>query len=129
LFYVFEATLMLLNSALWNVWNPGRYMPGNSRLYLAPDGRTELMAEPEPKKSLLVKVGTVASFGLLGLCLRGEKPNQHENGPGLQLDDVSDKKPLIVKVGSVVSFGLLGLFLRKREDRGEELREYGAAHH
>lgn len=41
-FYVFEATLMLLNSVLWNVWNPGRYLPRDHRVHLAEDGRTEV---------------------------------------------------------------------------------------
>lgn len=41
-FYIFEATLMLINSMLWNVWNPGRYLPKDYLVYLAEDGRTEL---------------------------------------------------------------------------------------
>ncbi|KAK0719406.1 hypothetical protein B0H67DRAFT_573059 [Lasiosphaeris hirsuta] len=41
-FYVFEATLMLANSALWNAYHPRRYLPKDSRVYLAQDGRTEL---------------------------------------------------------------------------------------
>lgn len=41
-FYVFEAALMLVNSVLWNVWNPGRYLPKDYLVYLARDGRTEI---------------------------------------------------------------------------------------
>lgn len=41
-FYVFEAALMLANSVLWNIWHPGRYLPQNSHIYLAADGKTEL---------------------------------------------------------------------------------------
>ncbi|KAL2161814.1 hypothetical protein VTH06DRAFT_7598 [Thermothelomyces fergusii] len=37
-FYVFEAAQMLLNSALWNAWHPGRLLPRGSRVYLAEDG-------------------------------------------------------------------------------------------
>ena len=29
-FLIFESSLMLLNSALWNVWNPGRFPPRHS---------------------------------------------------------------------------------------------------
>ncbi|PVI05382.1 hypothetical protein DM02DRAFT_639353 [Periconia macrospinosa] len=42
-FYVFEATLMFVNSALWNVLHPRKYLPEDYRVYLAQDGRTELM--------------------------------------------------------------------------------------
>lgn len=41
-FYVFEATLMLLNAVLWNVLHPRRYLPEKSETYLAQDGCTEL---------------------------------------------------------------------------------------
>lgn len=41
-FYIFEASLMLINSVIWNIWNPGRYLPTNSHVYLAQDGKTEL---------------------------------------------------------------------------------------
>lgn len=40
-FYVFEATLMLLNSTLWSVFHPRRFLPGNNRVYLERDGVTE----------------------------------------------------------------------------------------
>jgi hypothetical protein len=63
-FYVFEATLMLVNSVIWNVWNPGRYLRGNLRL--AEDGRTEVeMEEKADRRSLLAKVGNVLTFGAL----------------------------------------------------------------
>ncbi|KAB8073633.1 hypothetical protein BDV29DRAFT_191598 [Aspergillus leporis] len=41
-FYIFEATLMLLNSILWNVWNLVLYLPQQHNIYLAPDGQTEV---------------------------------------------------------------------------------------
>jgi hypothetical protein len=44
-FYVFEATLMLVNSVIWNIWNPGHYLPKNRHIYLAQDGITELEAK------------------------------------------------------------------------------------
>lgn len=40
-FYVFEAVLMLLNSVLWAVFHPRRYLPGSGRVYLERDGVTE----------------------------------------------------------------------------------------
>ena len=62
-FYVFEATLMLLNSVLWNVWNPGRYLPRDS--YLARDGTTAMRGEKNSDdRPLLAKVGSVVTFGM-----------------------------------------------------------------
>lgn len=41
-FWVFEAALMLLNSIMWNIWHPGRYLPQNKLIHLAEDGVTEI---------------------------------------------------------------------------------------
>jgi hypothetical protein len=41
-FWVFEATPMLINTALWNIRHPRRYLPENYHIYLAQDGQTEL---------------------------------------------------------------------------------------
>ncbi|KAK3369817.1 hypothetical protein B0H63DRAFT_497103 [Podospora didyma] len=72
-FYVFEATLMLANSVLWNVWNPGRYLPRSQHVYLAEDGVTELEDEHAKKddRSFMEKVGNVLTFGLLFRRKRG----------------------------------------------------------
>jgi hypothetical protein len=65
-FYVFDATMMLLNSALWNVWNPCRFLPQNRRIYLGKDGITQLEREEnEDDRTLLAKVGSMFTFGLL----------------------------------------------------------------
>ncbi|KAF2867532.1 hypothetical protein BDV95DRAFT_598183 [Massariosphaeria phaeospora] len=41
-FYVFEATLMIVNTVLWNFRHPRRYLPQDYHVYLAQDGKTEL---------------------------------------------------------------------------------------
>lgn len=57
---------MLINSVLWNVWNPGRYLPRKHHVYLAPDGRGEIEGQDvEDERPLLKKAGAVLSFGLL----------------------------------------------------------------
>lgn len=79
-FYVFEATLMLINSILWNLWNPGRYLPRNYHVYLAPDGRTELEGEDKSDdRPLLAKAGSVLTFGILF--------RKKENRPFEELND------------------------------------------
>jgi hypothetical protein len=65
-FYVFEATLMLINSVLWNVWNPGRYLPQNYHVYLAHDGTTEVEGDHQPdNRPLIAKAGSILTFGFL----------------------------------------------------------------
>ncbi|TAQ83192.1 hypothetical protein B7494_g8484 [Chlorociboria aeruginascens] len=65
-FYVFEGTLMLINSVLWNVWNPGRYLPRNYRIYLAHDTMIELEGEDQlDHRSLLARAGSALTFGIL----------------------------------------------------------------
>ncbi|KAL5041296.1 hypothetical protein BDW71DRAFT_213196 [Aspergillus fruticulosus] len=64
-FYVFEATLMLLNSVLWNVWHPGRYLPRSAAVYLERDGREAAREEGEDGRTVLAKVVSVLSFGVL----------------------------------------------------------------
>lgn len=65
-FYVFEATLMLINSAIWNVWHPGRFLPRDYHIHLSPNGRTEIKSREEPdNRSLAAKVVHVLTLGLL----------------------------------------------------------------
>ncbi|KAL8369688.1 hypothetical protein RB595_000160 [Gaeumannomyces hyphopodioides] len=64
-FYIFEASLMFLNSVIWNVWHPGRFLPHSHHVYLARDG-----AEVEGEKVIdgrpaWAKVAHVLTFGLL----------------------------------------------------------------
>lgn len=79
-FYVFEATLMLINSVLWNVWNPGRYLPRNYHVYLAEDGRTELEGDDTPdNRPLLAKTASVLTFGILFRQKKGIRPFEELN--------------------------------------------------
>ena len=65
-FYIFEATLMLINSAIWNVWNPGRYLPQNHHVYLSRDGTTEIVGgDGRDDRPLWAKLASLLTFGLL----------------------------------------------------------------
>ena len=64
-FYVFEATLMLINSILWNIWNPGRFLPKNYNIYLGPDGNEIEGEEQADNRALWAKVANIISFGVL----------------------------------------------------------------
>ncbi|KAK0731898.1 hypothetical protein B0H67DRAFT_90006 [Lasiosphaeris hirsuta] len=73
-FYVFEAVLMFANSVLWNVWNPGRYLPRSHQVFLARDG-TEVRGEEESdRRPLLAKAGHVLTFGIFFGRKKGGQP-------------------------------------------------------
>ncbi|KAI1297054.1 putative RTA1 domain protein [Xylaria venustula] len=61
-FYVFESTLMFLNSALWNIWNPGRYLPINHHVHPPRDG---VEGEDTDDRPFLAKAAHVFTFGIL----------------------------------------------------------------
>ena len=63
-FYIFEATLMLLNSALWNIWHPGRFLPGDRRVHLAADSRTEVFSADKDGRTRMQRVGHVLTLGV-----------------------------------------------------------------
>jgi hypothetical protein len=80
-FYVFEASLMLLNSFLWNVFNPGRYLPRHHTVYLAADGTTEIEEEVRNDQHVLVKAAYATihalTFGLFRLFVRQKDEESH----------------------------------------------------
>ncbi|EFQ87500.1 hypothetical protein CFE70_000817 [Pyrenophora teres f. teres 0-1] len=64
--YAFEASLMLINSFLWNVRHPGPYLPEDPHIYLAQDG-TEVEGEGDGSehRPLLLNMANTLMFGLL----------------------------------------------------------------
>ena len=80
-FYVFEAALMLVNAAMWNVRHPRRYLPQSYKAYLAQDGLTEVSGPGwGDKRSVVMTV--VDPFGLVAMCEKGNRgePFWEENG-------------------------------------------------
>ncbi|PLB53540.1 hypothetical protein P170DRAFT_508135 [Aspergillus steynii IBT 23096] len=77
-FYVFEATLMLVNTLLWNVSHPRRYIPQHCNVYLAQDGVTELEG-PGWKDNRPFVVTLMDPFGWLD-SKKGEPPFWETNG-------------------------------------------------
>lgn len=63
-FYVFEASLMLINSALWVASCPARYLPKDYHIYLAQDGTERQGEKAMDDRSFLAKAMHVFTFGL-----------------------------------------------------------------
>ncbi|KAL8825204.1 MAG: hypothetical protein Q9191_004556 [Dirinaria sp. TL-2023a] len=69
-FYVFDATLMLVNSVMLNVKYPMNYLPQNNKIYLAPDGITERVGPGwDDKRPFLITL--FDPFDIVGL-IRGK---------------------------------------------------------
>lgn len=85
-FYVFEASVMFVNNIMFNVRHPRRYLPSSNKIYLAPDGVTEVegpgLKDPRPFVRTLVDPFDLASL------VRGKGGYQdrfwetHERGTG-----------------------------------------------
>ncbi|GKT65667.1 RTA1 domain-containing protein [Colletotrichum tofieldiae] len=74
-FYVFEASLMLVNSILWNARHPGPNLPRNVHIYLAQDGsEVEREDESSEHRPLLLTMANTLMFGLL---IRDDKRNSY----------------------------------------------------
>jgi len=64
-FYAFEASLMLINSVLWNVRQPGPYLPGDTHIYLAQDGTEVKGGDGSEDRPLLLNIANTLMFGFL----------------------------------------------------------------
>ncbi|KAJ2893347.1 putative RTA1 domain protein [Zalerion maritima] len=63
-FFVFEGTLMLCNSTIWNVFHPGRFLPKDYHVYLSRDGMTEVQGvKYEDTRPVWKKVASAITFG------------------------------------------------------------------
>ncbi|KAL4931815.1 RTA1 domain-containing protein [Aspergillus undulatus] len=82
-FYVFEASLMLVNSVVWNIWHPGRYMPQSYLVHLGRDGAELVGVEGKDERTVLKKAVSVLSFGIF---FRRSEPYRDLDGQGEHVD-------------------------------------------
>jgi len=81
-FWVFEAALMWTNTAMLNIWHPGRFLPRDYKLYLSRDGVTEIRG-PGWKDDRGVVVSLLDPFDLIGLFRGNDKKTEFWNmAPG-----------------------------------------------
>ncbi|KAL1708577.1 RTA1 like protein-domain-containing protein [Schizophyllum commune] len=65
-FWVFEATLMFLNSTFLNVFHPARFLPRDYKVFLARDGQTEIEGPGDTDKRGWIQ-SILDPFDLIGL--------------------------------------------------------------
>ena len=82
-FLVFESSLMLVNSWLWNIWHPGRFLPRDHHVFLGQDGNEVVGEKHEDSRPLLAKTAHVLTFGILFRDkTRGAQYRMHEMSDG-----------------------------------------------
>ncbi|KAK7746013.1 hypothetical protein SLS53_002735 [Cytospora paraplurivora] len=74
-FYIFEATLMLLNAYLWNIRHPRKYLPKSTKVYLEKDGITEVTG-PGYKDTRNRLASLLDPFDIAGLINGRDKQNR-----------------------------------------------------
>jgi hypothetical protein len=81
-FWVFDATVMLCNSVLWNVMNPARDLPRSEKTYLAEDGTERQGSAIDDPRRCWAKV--LDPFDIWGLVM-----GYHEKWWEVGLEDTS----------------------------------------
>jgi hypothetical protein len=81
-FYTFEASLMLINTFLWNVRHPRFYLPEDYHVYLAQDGRTEIKGPGwESNRPWFITFLDPFDFiGIMQMCMGKDKQHLGANG-------------------------------------------------
>jgi hypothetical protein len=105
--FVFEATPMLLNSILFNVFHPAFFLPNNNKVYLAKDGSERTGPGWEDKRGRLMTY--VDPFDIKGIMNKTDSKNRYwehdEEWPMVEhqesiaaTPDLSSEKVLLDKV-------------------------------
>ena len=74
-FWFFEATVMFINTAMLNIFNPMHSLPQSNKVYLAKDGVTEIEG-PGFKENRHWILTVIDPFDITGMIF---KKNRHEN--------------------------------------------------
>jgi hypothetical protein len=92
-FWIFEATIMIINTVMLNVWHPGKYLPRSNKNFLAKDGSTVLRGPGwEDKRPFIVTF--LDPFDLWGLATGRDKKTRFwdMNPAELAALDAADRK-------------------------------------
>ena len=85
--YVLEAVPMLINSFMWNLRNPQRWLPANYRVALAPDGSGEVEGNHMVKDQRSLFIRFMDPWGWF------VKKEKSEKQPFMKLNDYSGYGP------------------------------------
>ncbi|KAI5893960.1 uncharacterized protein SCHCODRAFT_02623262 [Schizophyllum commune H4-8] len=85
-FWVFEATLMFLNSTWLNVFHPARFLPRDYKVFLARDGQTEIEGPGDTDKRGWIQ-SILDPFDLIGLVRKKDVKYWEEDNRQLCHDE------------------------------------------
>ncbi|KAF2097132.1 hypothetical protein NA57DRAFT_77387 [Rhizodiscina lignyota] len=74
-FWVFEATLMFINTVMLNIWHPGRYLPAGTRTFLGVDGVERVGPGWEDTRPVLLKIFDACD--IVGLFMGHDNKNRY----------------------------------------------------
>ncbi|KAK8116853.1 uncharacterized protein PG998_005134 [Apiospora kogelbergensis] len=90
-FYIFEAGLMLINSGLWNIFHPGRFLPRNVQIYIARDGAEVEVEKPVDSREHWQKVIHVLTMCVAYRKADGSPSPSHKERTGATASTPSDR--------------------------------------
>lgn len=94
-FYVFEATILLVLSVIFNVYHPAKYLPKSEKIYLAKDGVTEIEG-PGYKDERGWIVSLVDPFDVVGIMNgRDKKTRFWDDGQNTELVQNTEQKQVV----------------------------------
>jgi len=89
-FWVFEASIMFINTAMLNVFHPGRSLPRSNKIFLAKDGVTELRGPGwEDKRNFLLTF--FDPFDIWGLFTGRDKKTKFWDMDPSELDRINEE--------------------------------------
>ena len=81
-FWIFEATPMLINTYMMNLFPPAKYMPANHKIYLAKDGKTELEGPGMVDKRHFL-LSLFDPFDVVGIVMKRDSKNRFWERDGI----------------------------------------------
>ncbi|QDS76748.1 hypothetical protein FKW77_001495 [Venturia effusa] len=137
-FWIFEASIMFINTAMLNIWHPGKRLPKSNHVFLARDGKTELIGPGwEDKRPFIFTL--FDPFDIAGLVTGKDKKTKfwdlspeelarlNEERERKKKEKLAKPRPSVVKVLDPAHlFGHGGWFARmadkleKKDVRGDE---------
>jgi hypothetical protein len=89
-FWVFEAAIMFINTAIPNVWHPGKRFPRSNKVFLSQVGKMELRGPGwKIKRSYLVTL--ISPFDFWGICTGKDAKNKFWDLTPEQLDEMAEE--------------------------------------
>jgi len=89
-FWVFEASIMFINTLMLNIWHPGGNLPRSNKVFLSKDGKTELRGPGyEDKRPFLQTF--FDPFDLIGLATGRDKKTKFWDFPPEELARIDEE--------------------------------------